>query len=274
MPRRVVLRTARERTRRSFWVTVEAREGVVQAQIEGARAVTFAPGPPLRAEGDPVRVQIGEVTLEGPAPLTVERSEGAWRVSSATWPAEGQRREGVDGPIRDVFHEPLLFVVGTQSAPYTYLNRQVAARWSQPHGWIVDYPIVDDDDVSDEMMASHTLVLIGPPESNSVHARIVDRLPIQARQSGVTLGAQTHRGASIGAVFVARNPLTPERSVLVISGTSPLAVWRSTELPDLLPDYVVFDERVRHARDSFACGGTGCAYLAHGFFDMFMRLPE
>jgi hypothetical protein len=55
-------------------------------------------------------------------------------------------------------------------------------------------------------------------------------------------------------------------------------------LPDLLPDYVVFDERVENARGQWSCGGARrddgspnfaepvpCAYRAHGFFDMHWR---
>ena len=83
-----------------------------------------------------------------------------------------------------------------------------------------------------------------------------------------------HLGAQVGAVFVAPSPLAPERAVLVIAGPRPLGTWRSLALPDILPDYVVYDERVGPARGQWACGGTGCEYRSHGFFTMDWALPR
>jgi hypothetical protein len=285
----VRLRTARERTRTAWWLTIEQREaadafaevdarvddeGVIRVQtITGAAAVTFRPTPPLVTEGAPLVVRVGDAEITGPAPLTIERDGETWRAATQPWPQPGTRRAGASGPIRDVFEEPLTFVVGTQDEDHTLINRLVAARWSHPKGWIVDYPIVDDVDVTEAMMAERALVLIGPPSSNSVLARIADRLPIRVADDGVHLGNVTYSGEQVGTAFVAPNPEHPERAVLVIAGPGPLGTWRANDLPDLLPEYVVFDERVADGHGRWACGGSGaCEYLAHGMFDMGMRV--
>ncbi len=288
-PSRVILRTARERTRRAWWVSVEERDApnvfahvdarmqsnVITARIEGARAVTFDPRPPLAAPSAPITVRIGESSIEGTAPITIERTDGGWRRTDAAFPSPGSRRAGLDGPIREVFHEPLTFVVGTQDPDHTFVNRLVARRWANPKGVIVEYPIVDDVDVTDAMIANSVLVLIGPPSSNSVLARIADRLPIRITSDAIELGGIAHRGDEVGTAFVTPNPLNPDRLTLVIAGPRPLGTFRSIALPDILPDYVVFDERVASARDRWACGGSeGCAYRAHGFFDMRWQLPS
>ncbi len=287
-PSHVRLRTARERTRQAWWVRVDQRlapdvfahvdarlaDGVITASVEGAKAVTFSPGPPLLAEGAALTVRIGEQELSGPSPLTLELEEGAWRPATRSYPLEGARRPGVEGPIREVFSEPLTFVVGTRDPAHTFVNRLVAEHWANPPGWIVDYPIVDDVDVTEAMIRDTVLVLIGPPSSNSVLARIADRLPIRITGDAVVTGRETHRGEQVGAVFVAPSPLAPDRAVLVIAGPRPLGTLRSIELPDILPDYVVYDERVAAARDRWACGGTGCEYRAHGFFDLHWRIPD
>ncbi len=287
-PRHVRLRTARERTRRAWWVQVEQRaaadafaevdaridDGVVTATIEGAAAVTFSPGPPL-LEADTLTVRVGGVELRGPAPLTIEAHEDTWRLATHAWPEPGARRPGVSGPIRDVYHDRLIFVVGTQDEDHTLINRLVADRWAHPKGWIVDYPIVDDDDVTEAMSAEGTLVLIGPPSSNSLHARFAEHLPIRVGRDGVEVAGETYRGAQVGSVFVAPNPEHPEHAVLIIAGPRPLGTWRANDLPDILPDYVVYDERVADAHDRWACGGSGaCRYLAHGLYDMNMRVPD
>ncbi len=288
-PRRVRLRTARERTRTAWWVTIEQREaadrfaevdariddeGVIRVQtITGAAAVTFRPTAPLVAEGAPLVVRVGDVDVTGPGPLTIERDGETWRAATQPWPQPGTRRAGASGPIRDVFEEPLTFVVGTQDEDHTLINRLVAARWSHPKGWIVDYPIVDDVDVTEAMSAERALVLIGPPSSNSVLARFADRLPIRVADDGVHLGDATHSGEQVGTAFVAPNPEHPEHAVLVIAGPRALGTWRANDLPDLLPEYVVFDERVAEGHGRWACGGSGaCEYLAHGMFDMRMRV--
>jgi predicted esterase len=286
-PRHVVLRTARERTRESFWVRVDEREapdvfaevdaeidnGVIAAQIQGAKAVTFDPAPPLVTAGAPIVVRIGSSRIEGAAPLTIERMASGWQRATQPYPTPGARRPGLDGPIREVFDEPLTFVVGTHDPDHTFINRLVAEHWARPPGWIVDYPIVDDVDVTDAMIRQTVLVLIGPPSSNSVLARIADRLPIRVGDDAIRVGSHAHRGDNVGSVFVAPNPLAPDHLVLVIAGPEPLGTFRSIQLPDILPDYVVYDEHIAPARDRWACGGTGCRYRAHGFFDMRWRLP-
>jgi predicted esterase len=287
MPPRVRLRTARERTLAAHWVRIEERlamdrfaevdvryrDGAVQLAVaEGLRALTLSPGPPLHQDGAPLRVIVDGQTVEGPVPLTIERVDDGWHAAEpGTYPRAGVRQAGTAGPIRDVFHDPLLFVVGTQDPAQTLLNRLVAERWAHPSGWRVAYPVVDDDDVTPALAEGRHLVLVGPPASNSVHARLVDRLPIRVDASGTSIGERRHEGA--GAVFVAPNPEQPDRSVLVIAGPDALLTWRSTALPDILPDYVIFDEGVEPARGRWACGGTGCAYREAGFLDVYGRAP-
>jgi poly(3-hydroxybutyrate) depolymerase len=280
-PERVILRTGRERTQRAHWVRVDQRlapdvfahvdarisDGAITASIDGALAVTFEPALPT------FTVRVGESAIEGAPPLTIERNDdGTWQRATRSYPLEGARRPGVAGPIREIFHEPLTFVIGTQDPDHVVANRLVARRWSRPHGWIISYPIVDDVDVTDDMIRSRALVLIGPPSSNSVLARIADRLPIRITGEAIMLGDDEHRGEHTGTAFVAPNPLNPERPVLVIAGIRPLGTLHAASLPDILPDYVVYDERVRAARDRWSCGGTGCEYRAHGFFDMHWRV--
>ncbi|HJL26083.1 MAG TPA: PHB depolymerase family esterase, partial [Polyangiaceae bacterium LLY-WYZ-15_(1-7)] len=304
-PRRVVLRTARERTNEAYWVRVDGRAEAdafaeVRAAIEGGRVVveteavaglTLSPTPPLVPEG-PLRVSIDGQALEGPAPLSLHREGERWALGALE--LAGRKRAGVSGPIRDVYHEPLVFVVGTQDPAHTFTNRQVARHWARVPGWDVRYPIVDDVDVTAEMIADKTLVLVGPPWSNALHARWRRQLPIRFDLGGpggagraVLVGEARHAGDEVGTVFVAPNPDVPARSVLVIAGLGPLGTWRARFLPDLLPDWVVFDERVELARGQWSCGGArrddgspnfaepvDCAYRDHGLFGMGWELRE
>ena len=90
------------------------------------------------------------------------------------------------------------------------MNRRVANHWAHPPGWDVRYPVVDDTAVTAEMIATKTLVLVGSPRSNALHARWRRQLPIRFEGDAVVLRGQRHRGEQTGTVFVAlRTPTCP-----------------------------------------------------------------
>jgi poly(3-hydroxybutyrate) depolymerase len=281
-PREVRLRTARERTRQAWWVRIDERAapdafadvhatiddgGGIAVTTEGTLALTLDPGPDLIL-GDQLEVRIDGTAVSGPRPLSLIRTAAGWEVTDVEHPLPGHKRPGASGPIRDIYHDPLIFVVGTQDPGHTLINRLVAEHWSRPHGWTVDYPVVDDTAVTEAMIREHSLVLVGPHSSNLLTRRWRDRLPILLEDGAVTVGGRRHEGVQVGAVFVAPHPEAPDRSLLVIAGPGALGTWRSMFLPDILPDYVVFDERIAPARDRWAAGGTGATYLEEGFFGM------
>lgn len=294
-PRRLRLRTARERTREAWWVEVwreradafgevDARidEERIVATTEGLARVVFSP-PEALLEGGELKAVVDGQSLRGPRPLVLTRSGDRWRVG-------GDPPAPLGRPLRDVYHAPLVFVVGTRDPRHTAMNRRVARHWARPQGWDVRYPIVDDRDVTPAMRANATLVLIGPPDSNALLAPVADELPIRFEEDAVVLDGQRFTGDETGAVFRATWPGT-ERALLVIAGPTPLGTWRSRFLPDVLAEYVIFDERVANGRGEMTCGGakrdrlTGagvgatandtrhgavpvdCAFRAHGFFD-------
>ncbi|MCC7536935.1 MAG: prolyl oligopeptidase family serine peptidase [Deltaproteobacteria bacterium] len=296
-PERVRLRTGDDRHRRAWWVTIDERvasdafaevdarvdatTGAITVRTEGTAAFTMERPPSLASRTEPMRAIIDGAAVTGPPPLRVRREGASWAlVPTPSREPSARKRPGVSGPIRDVFHDALVFVVGTRDPDHELVNRLVAHHWAHPVGWDVHYPIVRDADVTEEMIRTRTLVLVGPPRSNALLARWASQLPIRIDARGIVVGAprpglgQAHRfdGDEVGTVFVAPCPDAPDRSVLVIAGPTPLGTWRSTFLPDILPDYVVFDARIAPARDRWAAGGTGAQYLTAGFFDPRWRM--
>lgn len=283
-PSNVRFVTARERHQDAYWVTsvvrdapdafarVDAmlrRDDSITVTTEHVESLSLSPEDP----GTQLRVNIDGQPVEGASPLRLLRAtDGTWRAVDAVTPHA--KRAHVSGPIRDVYNEPLLFVVGTADPAHLWANELVAHHWANPLGWTMQYPIVHDVDVTDEMIRTKTLVLIGPPQSNTLLRRFNAQLPIQFRGAGIQVGATHYSGPEVGTVFVAPNPEAPDHSLLVIAGSTPFGTWRSVFLPDLLPDYVVFNEAIADARDTFALGGTGAEYLSAGFFDMEFRIRE
>ncbi len=254
----------------------------VEATTEGLARVVFSP-PDALLEGDELTAVVDGQTLRGPRPLVLTRSGGRWRVG-------GDEPGPLGRPLRDVYHDRLVFVVGTRDPAHTAMNRRVARHWARPRGWDVRYPIVDDVDVTAAMRAHATLVLVGPPSSNALLAPIADALPIRFEDDAIRLGSQRFEGEEVGAAFRATWPGTG-RALLVIAGATPLGTWRSRFLPEVLAEYAIFDQRVANARGEMTCGGvkrdrvTGagvgatandtrhgavpvdCSFRAHGFFE-------
>ncbi|MCB9600552.1 MAG: prolyl oligopeptidase family serine peptidase [Sandaracinus sp.] len=292
-PHHVRFRTGRERTDHAFWVRdvvrsapdifadVDAHVGEERIDVTTSNVAALVLAPPSELVAGTLHVRIDGVDLEGPAPLSLVRQNEGWRVGTS----ERGKRPGVSGPIRDVYHDRLVFVVGTLDPRQTWMNRRVAEQWAHPVGWDTAYPIVDDVDVTPEQIENATLVLVGGPGSNDLVARWRRELPLRFERDAIVVGETRHRGPEVGTVFVAPHPDVEGHAVLVIAGTTPLGTWRAAFLPDLLPDWVVFDEGVENARGQWSCGGARrddgspnfaepvpCAYRAHGFFGMDWRL--
>ena len=287
-PRHVRFRTPEIRWNRSAWVTLDAllapgttdgarlartaRWGEVEAAVspdgsgrvrtEGVGAMTLDPPAALvragvtalrlEVDGDPVEVPVG-------CPSSLRRVGGHWSTGRRVTLSGG-------GPIRELFDTPMLFVVGTGDARALPLYERAARVWSRRAGVPLRYEVVRDDSYTEAMGEGRTLVLVGTPRDHRLLARMAGRLPVGLGADAITVGARRFEGADAGVVFTAPDPDRPERSVLVISGRSPTAVLRSHSLPDLLPGYVVFDERVAGARGRVLLG-PAASVLAAGYFD-------
>src|SRR5439155_6184974 len=115
---------------------------------------------------------------------------------------------------------------------------------------------------------THSLVLVGNAESNRVVRDLEPQLPFKVAGNAIvaaTDGATKEwKGKDLGVAFIYPNPKHPSRYVLVLEGTSALGTFRSVSLPELLPDFMVFDDRVALSRGQIVlANGTP---LAAGLF--------
>lgn len=278
-PAHVRFRTISTRWHQSFWVSVDrlARNGAwaeIDAQIvrnslrissQNVLAMTLSPEPSaLRV---PYEIQLtGEtratLRVERAGPVTLERSApaGPWTLASA------QHVAAPLGPIRDELDRHILVVYGARDPAQTALNRRVAEQWAKIKAGVrAQVQIISDEDYRPAMAAATTVILVGTLASNRVTERMNPTFAI--RISANEIAAQNQRfAAATGTTFVARSPDAPDGSVIVVSGTSALGVWRSLSLPDLLPDYVVYNDGLAPARGRVILGryaGVECA----GYYD-------
>lgn len=224
--------------------------------------------------GQPVSVVLDRQAIEVPAGSALEffRTADGWRVGTPgnTGP---QKRPGNEGPIRDVFLGPVAFVYGSERSSTLRANREVAERFGRFHqGMTLSYPVVADRAVTPELTRTHSLVLVGTPEDNSVLRALRGQLPIEASGDGVRVAGKTYSGEHVGAIFIHPNPQEPDRYVVVITAPNVGGIWRALSLPQLLPDFVIYDVNLRDAATQQVLGNA--RVRAAGFFERDWSWPN
>jgi hypothetical protein len=124
---------------------------------------------------------------------------------------------------------------------------QEALRW-----WLIgngSTEVLPDTEVTDSIVASRNLVLLGGPAENALSHRIAHALPVQTRNGHMFVGADD-LGDSLAAMLVFPNPLSPKHLILGRMGTDAeqtrlASFWGIMSSSAGIPDFMVFDKRVR-----------------------------
>lgn len=283
-PRHVILATYDlGNTNSKYWLEVDeeispiglvyvdaelGRDGVLRCVTRNVRQITFGFSPPF-PHPVPIAIEIDGQVLKiergGAVPVTLANPDGTWQVGRL--PSEGLRKTPeFRGPIKRVFFNPFIIVVGTcGSDDENELNMEIARNlsqrwWYRANGYCT---IARDVDVWEETFLGN-LVLVGGPSSNSVSAGIADQLPIRVDTNGVWLGDKLIQGDDLAVKFVYPSPLSPGRLIYANWGTSLEGTRLAGSLTCLfsgsnLPDFLVYDDAVR------LMGYAGVR--AAGFFD-------
>jgi hypothetical protein len=100
---------------------------------------------------------------------------------------------------------------------------------------------------TDEDIAAHNLVLWGDPQSNSVLARIADKLPIRWTKEAITVGKQSFPADRHVVTLIFPNPLNPARYVVLNSGFTfrEYDYLNNARQTPKLPDWAVVDLSVK-----------------------------
>lgn len=228
---------------------------------------------PVPAGAKRLSVVIDGETLDVPAAPTLD----FWRAErwqpGAPPAAPRAKRAGVEGPIRDVFLGPVAFVYGSLSPSTLRINREVAERFGRYYqGVTLDYPVLADRALTADLAHTHSLVLVGTPSDNRVLQQLKAELPIESVPGAIRAGDQTYSGENVGAIFIHPNPRAPDRYLVVITAPSVGGVLRALSLPQLLPDFVVYDINLRDAAAQQVLGSA--RVRAAGYFERDWSWPK
>jgi dienelactone hydrolase len=214
----------------SYWLTVEGLEETYKrAEVDATRnddatryIVATKNVSRIRFEASSAAFTIDDQPLKTGANPSFEKKNGRWTVASGA--PEGLRKvHGLQGPVDDAFMDAFLCVRPT-GTPWQPASQQWAtqtldvfsrnfAKWLRGDVRVKDDRAIDARDIAD-----HHLVLFGDPGSNSLIARILDKLPIRWTRTEIAIGAQTFPAAGHIPVLIYPNPLNPKRYVVINSG--------------------------------------------------------
>ena len=294
-PSEVRVVTGDYRANRQHWVTVTRIDRY--PALARVRAVVDQGGAALAVETDntvgiaielrdaPLTTDISRITIDGTVIYDGPRAHLGHVVnavkSAAGWhlgfpderPGTLVKHPGLGGPLTDAYFGSMIHVYGTQNADHTDALRSAAEQGSRGWPlwlWNFRQPVVADTDVTSEMMRSATVVLYGSDGDNSVLERIESQLPIRIERDAVVVGEQRFAGRDVGVRFIYPNPLAPDSYVMVQGAVQPSGVVAGRNLPDFLPDYLVYDGRTTRNRARLVTGPNRA--LAMGYFDRHWQL--
>jgi len=246
-------------------ILAEFKEGKIEVKTENIAAYHLAVPQKLVPDGGDLKViSDGKEIFAGELPADrVIRfgSAGQDRLAKSTV---------VCGPVPDAFNFPFTVVKGT--AGNEAQTRDLASKaerfltewWAYAEGLP---PCKADRDVTDEDLKGRNLILFGRPSTNSLLARIANRLPIEIGDDSYRIGKRKFSGENLGLALVYPNPLNPKKYVVVFSGYFWGEKRGSNHKYDFIPDFIVYD-------DTFDPQvGTNHARCA-GFFDIYWQLAD
>ena len=230
-PNHVRFVTYTTRYNNAHWVTIEGLEETykradvdakrtddleaVHRHDEKCRARPFRRRRPRRSRSTVRRSTAG-------ANPTFEKINGKWAVATGR-PSGLRKIHRLQGPIEDAFTDGFVAVRGTgqpwNDAVQSYTSQRLDAFRSEFAKWMRgDIRVKDDRSLTAADIANYNLVLFGDPGSNSVIAKIIDRLPIQWTKSDITAGSQKFPTADHALVLIYPNPLNPQKYVVLNTG--------------------------------------------------------
>lgn len=270
-PRNVHLVTYTLKYNRMHWVTINALEqhwerAQVDANIQGPSrlrlnstnvadlTLEMPAGTSTFEPTRPVRIMLGDLTLEGPKP----KSDRSWRCrlfrSGGTWhvgePARSglAKVSGLQGPIDDALMDSFLFVRPTGTAAHSMVGQWATAeldraivQWRQQFRG--DARVKDDTAVTDDDIAANHLILWGDPASNSLLHRIAPQLPIRWTGQEIAAGDRLFPADHHALILIHPNPLNPLRYVVLNSSFTYREydyLNNARQVPKL-PDWAVVD---------------------------------
>jgi hypothetical protein len=177
----------------------------------------------------------------------------------------GKKRAGVAGPIDDVQRHAAIVVYGTQRADETEANRLVADHLATILHSTLHFPVKSDAVVTEDELANKSVILVGRPATNKITALFASSFPITFEANAVTVRKKRHEGADVGVAVIQPNPKNADEYLVLYAGVNRAGTLEARHLPQLVPDFIVYDKRITALREALTLGKV--KVRDGGFFD-------
>lgn len=193
-------------------------------------------------------------------PKLIQReSDGSWRVSlhriGRNWllgerPVDGLRKKhGLQGPIDDAFMDSFLMVRPSGKAAHEAVEKWTTSECNRAiEHWRRHFRgearVKQDSEITNDDIQNHNLILWGDPQSNTILAKIADKLPIAWTKGNIVVAKHGEFAAEKHALIaIYPNPLNPEKYIVLNSGFTfrDYAHLNNARQVPTLPDWAVVD---------------------------------
>ncbi len=217
----------------------------------------------LRSEAKTIEVLVSEelrdsrqhTSFKIPGPLSdgsivarIAFSERKWQSLNPSFGPSLFKGHNLQGPIDDAFMDSFIFVRPTGTAANEAVGNWAEAELTRAiehwrRHFRGDARVINDVDLTDEMIQSSNIVLWGDPKSNSVLAKIADKLPIQWTADKITVGEKSYDAKNHAPILIHPNPLNLNRYVVLNSSFTfrDYAYLNNARQVPMLPDWAVID---------------------------------
>lgn len=173
----------------------------------------------------------------------------------------------LNGRIIDAYQTPFLYVYGTIS-PNPFENdviqkttKDVVEKWKILRQR--DVPIKRDVDVTEDDIKNYNLLLYGNEHSNKILQKIGKDLPIRITDEAIIVGERKYTVWDEGAIFIAPNPLNPNKYVVVYGALTYHGFPHINSVKASDSDFVIFNSNTK----AIQWGQPPAPPLEEGYFD-------
>ena len=215
-----------------YWVTVDGLQhhfdrASVDAQRDAGKTIYTIKTSNVSALRLSDMSGAGSITIDGQTVSFGNRSELSFVCDNGHWRNDSlvglRKQHGLSGPVNDAFMDAFL-CVSPSARGYSPIADERAAseldRFSKmfTRDFLGDARTKPDSAITARDIANNNLILFGDPASNSVIARVADKLPIKWTKDSIVVGNKTYSAADHVPVLIYPNPLNRNRYIVINTG--------------------------------------------------------
>ncbi len=218
---------------KSYWIKIKSRDdenlpGTIDASVQGRKVLIET------KNIDSYTLNLDQAPLDINQPVEIiENGHSIGFVTDQIFTKKAEKfnditiakNEYLHGPVWDAFTDPYVVVWGNSSKDKQSLKASEKVARSLANGGLC----FADNEMQEELINSHNLVLVSTVESNLWFSRIYKQLPVQIERGQIIAGGKRYEGRDIGFILIYPNPMNIQKYVAVFFGTSIKAI---SKMPD------------------------------------------